>query len=204
MIRILLGQRGSLLRGALTAMLSREADITVVAALGQRDVLVQAAARERPNVAVLDFMLPGSISLSDLCRTLRRTVPACPVLIMMDRTACASGGGSLAKLAPHVGLIATESSPDHLVESIRSLDRGETVLDADLAVAVLKSGQNPLTKREQEVLRLAEAGAPAKEIAHQLFLNVGTVRNYLSRILAKTGARTRIEAIRIAQDAGWI
>jgi two-component system response regulator DesR len=78
------------------------------------------------------------------------------------------------------------------------------VLDTEVAVAALTAGDNPLTDREREVLRLALDGAPAKEIAKNLYLSTGTVRNYLSRILDKTGARTRIEAIRIAQEAGWI
>jgi two-component system response regulator DesR len=84
------------------------------------------------------------------------------------------------------------------------LARGEPVLDVELAVAALTAKDNPLTDRELDVLRLARNGAPTKEIASNLYLSAGTVRNHLARIVLKTGARTRQDAIRIAQDAGWI
>jgi two-component system, NarL family, response regulator DesR len=126
------------------------------------------------------------------------------VLILLDRQSGAGVSRSLARLAPRVGFLGTETSPYDLVESVRQMARGEPVLDAEVAVAALTADENPLTDRECEVLRMALDGAPAKEIAQRLYLSAGTVRNYLSRILAKTGARSRIEAIRIAQDAGWI
>jgi two-component system, NarL family, response regulator DesR len=103
-----------------------------------------------------------------------------------------------------VRLIATETSPAQLIENVRRMVRGETVLDIGLAVAALTSPGNPLTHRECQILKLVAAGTPVKDIAAQIFLTAGTVRNYLSRIVTKTGARTRIEAIRIAQRAGWI
>lgn len=202
-LRVLLGQRGTLLRSALAAVLSQQPDLEVVAELASREDVLPAAQRQNPHVAVLDFALPGTMPIDDLCWRLDRIRPACRVLLLADQEACARLA-VLAKLAPRVGLIATESSPAHLVDSVRRLARGDAVLDAELAVAALHGNGNPLTQREREVLQLAVDGAPAKEIARRLSLNVGTVRNYLSRSLSKTGARTRIEAIRIAQEAGWI
>lgn len=203
MIQVLLGQRGTLFRGALAAVLSAEPDLTVVAELDHTDDVLPLASQTKPDVSILDAALPGSIAVPELCPMLCAALPACGVLIVLDRQA---GGLSrtLAKLAPQVGFIGIDTSPDELVEGVRQLARGEPVLDAELAVAALTAGDNPLTERECEVLRLAVDGAPPKEIAQALYLSAGTVRNYLSRILAKTGARTRIEAIRIAQDAGWI
>jgi two-component system response regulator DesR len=203
-IQVLLGQRGTLFRGALATVLSAEPDLTVVAELDRADDILSIAAREQPDVAVLDASLPGPVTVGELCPALCQSLPACGVLILLDRPASAGLGRSLARLAPRVGFIGIETSTGDLVEGVRQLARGEPVLDAELAVAALTAGESPLTDREREVLRLAVDGTPPNEIARALFLSTGTVRNYLSRILAKTGGRTRIEAIRIAQDAGWI
>jgi two-component system, NarL family, response regulator DesR len=133
-----------------------------------------------------------------------RALPARGVLVLVDREQVLGASLQLARQAPRVGLIATDASPAELVDAVRHIARGEPVLDAGLAVAALTAEVNPLTGREQEVLQLASTGATTREIARRLSLSTGTVRNYLSRILAKTEARTRIEAVRIAQEAGWI
>jgi len=203
-IRILLGYRGALSRGALATVLAAEPDMVVVAEPARGEQVLAVAMQVRPDVAVLDFALPGGVAVGELSRTLCRTLPSCSTLIVIDRRSCAGIGRSLARLAPRVGLLGTESTPADLVDGVRSLVRGEPVLDAELAVAALRSVETVLTDRECEVLRQARLGATAKEIAKSLCLSTGTVRNYLSRVLAKTGARTRIEAIRIAQEAGWI
>jgi two-component system response regulator DesR len=135
---------------------------------------------------------------------LAEAAPGCAALVTLDRRSSAAIGPELVKLVPRVGLIATDATPTVLLDGVRRLYRGEAVLDVELAVAALTAKENPLTDREREVLRLARDGAPTKEIARRLYLSAGTVRNYLARIVAKTGARTRLEAIRIAQDAGWI
>jgi two-component system response regulator DesR len=204
LIRILLGQKGRLLRGVLAAALSREEDLEVVAQLGRGDDLLPVAGREQPQVVVFDCALPGTVPVCDLCPKLFAAVPGCGMLVILDPQSSVGAFNGLARLVPRVGLIGTEASPEDLVEGVRRLARGEAVLDTEVAVAALTASENPFTDREREVLRLALAGAPAKEIAKMLYLSTGTVRNYLSRILEKTGARTRIEAIRIAQEAGWI
>jgi two-component system response regulator DesR len=203
-IRILLGQRGLLLCGALAAMLSQEEDLQVVAQLADAREVLPAAQRVRPDLAVLDCTLPGTVAIDELCRGLFATVPDCGALVILDLQASAGLGTDLARLAPRVGLIATDASPTDLIDAVRQLSRGEPVLDVEVVVAALTAEENPFTGREREVLRLAVDGAPSKEIAKRLALSTGTVRNHLSRVVAKTGGRTRIEAIRIAQDAGWI
>jgi two-component system response regulator DesR len=203
LIRILLGREGRVWREALATVLRSEEDLEVVADLAQTDEVAVAAARKQPEVVVLDHALPGTLTVPDLCEKLGAAVPRSTVLVLMDQRGGALSS-ALAKLAPRVGVLATDATPGQLVESLRQLVRGEPVMDAKVAVAALTAKDNPLTEREREVLRLAGDGAPAKEIAAQLFLSAGTVRNYLSRVIAKTGARTRIEAIRIAQDSGWI
>jgi two-component system response regulator DesR len=203
-IRVLLAHQGTLLRGALAAVLSGEADMRVAAEVAHGDTLLPAAMEVQPDIAVLHHALPGTSPVTELCRRLAVTLPGCAALVMLDRRSAVTVGGALARLLPRVGLIATEASPAELVGSVRQLAKGEPVLDIRLAVVALTAQENPLTERECEVLRLAVDGTPAKEIAGRLFLSAGTVRNYLARIVSKTGARTRIEAIRIAQEAGWI
>jgi len=106
--------------------------------------------------------------------------------------------------AQAVGFVPQNAAPDFIAEAIRNAATGRKVIDPDLAFAALNAAKNPLTSREVDALRLAAAGATTEEIAGDLYLAVGTVRNYLSRVISKTGARNRVDAIRIAADAGWI
>lgn len=202
LIRILLCQKGTLWRTALATVLSQEDDLDVVAERSNGEEVLPTAVSERPHVVVLDADLPGGPPVDRLCELLRATAPACGVLLLMERKAPAAK--VIAALAPRVGLIGVDASPERLIAGIRDLAGGQPVMDPDLVLAMLSARDNPLTEREREVLFMASRGAPTREIAARLFLSAGTVRNYLSRALAKTGARTRIEAVRIAQDAGWI
>ncbi|WP_412543995.1 response regulator transcription factor [Longispora sp. K20-0274] len=200
----MLGHERALWRGALGAMLARERDLVVVAEVGRGEEILAVALRDRPDVVVLDIALPGTVEVDELCVTLCDQLPGAGILVLVDRRTCASIGATLTRLAPRVGFLATDASPRQLVEGIRQLASGKPVLDIEIAVAALSAENNPLTTREREVLRRAVDGAPAREIAAELFLSTGTVRNYLSSAVSKTGGRNRIEAIRIAQDAGWV
>jgi two-component system, NarL family, response regulator DesR len=203
-IRLLLADRAALSRRALAEVLDKEEDLRIVAEVGAADDVVPAAVRERPEAAVLNLNHSDSLPLTDICTDLQVAVPECSVLVVLDPATVGCTGAALARHLPRVGLIGIGATPAHLVRSVRRIVRGEAVLDADLAVVALTTRTNPLTDRESEVLSLAAAGVPLREIAEQIFLSTGTVRNYLYRIVTKTGARTRIEAIRIAQKAGWI
>lgn len=200
MITVMLGLRGRMLRGALVSVLSRHDDLEVVGEYEQADDLLAAARRARPAIAVVSPPLPGAADLSALCQDL----PTRGVLVLLDRQAACGASLALARLSPRVGLMVTDSSLEELIGGVRRLARGEPVLDPVLAVAALNAEVSPLTVREREVLRLVMTGATAQEAARTLCLTTGTIRNHVSRILTKTGARTRIEAIRVAQDAGWI
>lgn len=200
MIRVVLGHRGNLVRGALAAVLSQEADLDVVAQLEGADDALKTVAREKPQVIVLDPMLNGQMGIEELCGRL----PQGKVLLLIDQESVAAKRQALIRLAPRVGSIATDASPADLADAVRHMAGGRPVLDVELAVAALQAEDNPLTPRECEILQLVMTGATAQEVARKLCLSAGTVRNHLSRILAKTGARSRIEAIRKAQDAGWI
>jgi two-component system, NarL family, response regulator DesR len=204
LIRIALGQQGNLVRGALANLLSAEDDLQVIAELAELDELFMVAARVRPNVVVLHHTLAGPLPISDACAKLCESLPDCAVLALLDRRASTMMLGTLADLVPRVGMLAEEATPVELIDGVRRIAGGGPVLDARLTVVALTSGNNPLTERERDVLRRAADGLPVKEIAAELCLSVGTVRNYLSSCITKTHARTRIEAIRIAHDAGWI
>lgn len=203
MIRILLAQEGALLRAALIAFLSREPDFEVVAGLANAKELVNSVQEHRPDVALLDFDLPGADAVvTDVLGTPQ--VRGCRFLVLMDRRHSAAVGNSLGQHDGQFGFLTKGSGPGVLLDSIRRLAHGDVVVDPELALAALTARHSPLTDREREVLEIAASGVPIVDIAGQLSLTVGTVRNYLSRSISKTGARTRIEAIRIAQDAGWI
>jgi len=204
LIRIVLVQQGSIVRAALAKLLSQEQDLQVIADVADADEAFDAAMRVYPQVVVVEYSLPGKLTIGDLCANLLAAPADCAVLIMLDRRASASMIDGLARRAPRVGILPVDATPAQLTDAIRQIARGEPVLDIKLALTVLTAEHNPLTDRERQVLRRAAEGPSAKDIAAELFLSTGTVRNYLSSSISKIGARTRIEAIRIAHDSGWI
>lgn len=201
---LLLGHPNSLVGGALASVLSAAPDLQVVAELDQGDAVPMLAARERAQIAVLAADLPGSTSVGELCRTLQRELPRCRPLVLLERDSSPTLARSLIALTPWLGLVATDTGPTDLVSAVRRLGRGERVLDNGFAEAAQAGRTNPLTQRERDILRLTRYGAPPKEIATKLGMKVGTVRNHLIRTVIKTGARTRLEATHLAQEAGWI
>ena len=203
-IRVVLGHKGRLVRRALAQLLIQEHDLNVVAEVGRCDEVIPAAVREKPDVTVLDHAMSGLPVVQDTCAALLQAVPRGRILMIVDRDLSTMAGAELARMAPQVGLLATDASPAQLLDGVRRMSQGLPVLDVDIAVAALSANTSPLTRREQEVLLLATEGTPTKEIAAKLFLTEGTVRNYLSRIIAKVGARTLIEAVRRAQECGWV
>lgn len=201
-ITVVLGHPSPLLAAALSAVLTQSADMQVHAESSETRLLALAR-RRSPRVVVIDHDLAGP-AVHEFCRHLCTSLPHTRVLVITDHRRAGGRLGHLVKLAPQVGLMAAEAALADLIAGIRGLARGEPVLDARMAVAAFTADRNPLTDREREVLRIAQVGAPVNDIASKLHLSRGTVRNHLSRVLTKTGARTRIEAIRIAHDAGWI
>lgn len=201
-IRLVIGHRGKLVRGALAAVLSREPDLAVIAEYESADEILALCAGDPRLVVVLDPLLPGRLGIPQLCGRLDGQ----PVLLLIDReeTTSISLALTVAKESRSVGVIATDISPDDLVDAVRGVAEGRPVFDGGLALVALRAGGSPLTEREREVLLLIDTGATVQEVARSLSLSAGTIRNYLSRILAKTRARSRIEAIRKAQNAGWI
>jgi two-component system, NarL family, response regulator DesR len=200
-IRVLIAEDMHLIRGALVALLSREDDIDVVAELDRGDEVVETALRTRPNVAVLDIDLPGIDGL-DAAQQLHQRLPSCQILVL---TGLSQPGHLLRALKVHVrGFLLKDSPAPMLADAIRRVANNERVLDTELVAAALDTGESPLTPRETEVLRAAESGRSTDEIAGALILSSATVRTYLSNAITKVGGRNRLEAIRIARDAGWL
>lgn len=201
MIRVMLAEDMHMVRGALVALLELEPDLDVVADVASGDEIVPVAQRVRPDVVVIDIDLPGLDGLS-AARLLHERLPECRTLILtslgrpgtMRRALSAKVGGFLIKDAP-----AAE-----LADAIRKVARGLRVIDNQLALAAWDTRMCPLTTRELEVLRLSAEGEGVVEIAARLFLTKGTVRNYLTSAATKLNARNRVDAIRIAGDAGWL
>lgn len=201
MIRVLIAEDMHLIRGALVALLSLEDDMEVVAELDRGDEIVPNALRTQPDVAVLDIDLPGVDGLT-AAGQLYDKLPECRCLVL---TGLSQPGNLLRALKVHVrGFIIKDAPADTLADGIRRVAAGERVIDPDLVAAALETGASPLTQREADVLRAAEDGISTDQIATHLALSPATVRNYLSNAITKVGARNRIDAIRIARNAGWL
>jgi two-component system response regulator DesR len=190
-----------MIRGALVALLSLEDDMQVVAELERGDQIVQTALDTRPDVAVLDIDLPGLDGLT-AAEQLHAQLPECRTLVLTGLT---QPGNLLRALKAHVrGFIIKDAPAETLAAGIRRIVEGQRVIDPDLVAAALETGSTPLTARETDVLRAAEHGITTEQIASRLSLSPATVRNYLSNAISKVGGRNRIDAIRIARNAGWL
>jgi two-component system, NarL family, response regulator DesR len=200
-IRVLVADDQALVRGALAAMLGLEPDIEVVAQVSSGDEVLGAARGCRPDVALLDVQMPGLDGIA-AAGELRRELPDCRVVVCT--TFGRPGYLTRAMAAGVVGFVVKDAPPEQLVDAVRRVHAGLRVVDPALAAESLATGQSPLTDREREVLRVASDGGTIADIARALFLSQGTVRNHLSSAIGKTGARTRAEAARVAEDRGWL
>jgi two-component system, NarL family, response regulator DesR len=200
-IKVLLADDQHLVRGALAALLTLEGDIEVVAEVGRGDELVQAARESGAEVALVDVEMPGLDGLAATA-ALHTALPSCRVLILT--TFGRPGYLRRAMEAGALGFMVKDAPPEQLADAIRRVASGERVVDPVLAAESLAGGANPLTGREQDVLAAARGGATVADIARQLYLSEGTVRNYLSSAIAKTGTRNRVEAVIHAEQHGWL
>ncbi|MET8232749.1 response regulator transcription factor [Micromonospora sp. NPDC005298] len=201
MLRILLAEDVAMVRGALVALIELEQDLRVVAAVKDGTDIVPTALTCRPDVAVLDIALPGLDGLSAAAQ-LRTELPECRTLILTSLGR--SGTVSRALTARVSGFLLKDSPPEDLAKAIRAVAEGRRVIDPQLALSAWDCGENPLSTREHEVLRLTAQGADPAEIALSLHLSVGTVRNYLTTVVVKLHARNRVEAVKMAYDSGWL
>jgi two-component system response regulator DesR len=197
MIRILIAEPTTLAREGLVALLGRESDIELAATVRHREEVVTTARAVRPNVALLAAAFPDLDGIT-VAAGLHAAVPSC-------RCALLSSGWRSVDLRRAVaagvrGFLVWDSPAQFLTDAVRQVAVGRQVVDPRLSFGE----QCPLTTRETDTLRAAAEGSTTAEIATALCLSEGTVRNYLSRAIAKTGARNRVGAIRIAGESGWL
>jgi len=172
-----------------------------VAEVGRGDEVVAAAREHRPDVALLDIEMPGGDGI-EAARALASAVPDCRAVILTT-----FGRPGFLRRAMEVGaagFLVKDAPVAELARGIRAVMTGERVIDRELAAAALALGATPLSAREADVLRASADGSTVAGIAARLFLSEGTVRNYLSSAIGKTGARTRVEAARVAEEKGWL
>jgi two-component system, NarL family, response regulator DesR len=200
-VRILLVESMSLLRGALATVLSAEADLDVVGELGRIEEVVPIAKTARPGIIVINVDLLANTP-GDMADELTKELPDCALVMLVQVDMPRAVWDELETRVD--GFIGKDTAPAQLTDYLRRVAGGERVIDPALAVAAWAAPRNPLSKRECEILRVAAQGLTSVEIAYARHLAVGTVRNYLSSIMRKTRARTRLEAVRIASEAGWL
>lgn len=200
-IRLLLAEDQELVRTALCTLLDLEDDFAVVAAVGRGDQVAEAAREHRPDVALLDIEMPGLDGLA-AAAVLAQQAPWCRVVILT--TFGRAGYLRRAMEAGALGFVVKDAPAEVLADAIRRVAAGERVVDPELAAATLAAGASPLTARERDVLNASRSGAGVAEIAAKLYLSEGTVRNYSSSAIAKTGTRNRSEALRVADERGWL
>ncbi len=201
MIKLLLADDQTMIRSALATLLELEEDFEVVAQVGRGDEVVQAARDSGAEVALLDIEMPGMDGLA-AAAAMHQQLPACQLIILTSfgrpgylRRAMEAGAS---------GFVVKDAPAEQLADAVRRVARGERVVDPALAAATLAGGASPLTGRERDVLVAARDGATVADISTKLFLSEGTVRNYLSAAIAKTGVRNRVEAVRAADQRGWL
>jgi two-component system response regulator DesR len=200
-IRILIAEDQAMVRGALAALLAFEPDLEVVAQVAAGDEVLAAAREAKADVALLDIEMPGMDGI-EAAAALRDQVPETIPLILTTfgqpaylRRAMEAGAR---------GFLVKDQPAERLANAIRRAAAGERVVDPELAVAALADADSPLTPREREVLKASADGSPVSDISARLYLSEGTVRNYLSSAIGKTGARNRAEALRVARERGWL
>jgi two-component system response regulator DesR len=200
-IRTLVAEPTTLTREGLVALLNRERDIECIAAVQRADDALTAARALRPDVAVLAAAFPDMDGIA-VAQALHDKLPGCHCAILSQEPR----PGDLQRVfEAHLhGFLAHDCPAEFIAEAVRQLATGNKVIDPRLTFSVLDALACPLTIREGEALKLAAQGLTTAEIAAGLCLSTGTVRNYLSRAIAKTGGRNRVDAIRIAGQEGWL
>ncbi|MEU5262367.1 response regulator transcription factor [Amycolatopsis sp. NPDC021455] len=201
MIRVLVAEDMHIVRGALVALLRLEPDIEVVAEVASGLEILPMARQAAADVAVIDIDLPGKDGLT-AAGELHEQLPGCRTLILTSL----GRPGTLRRAldAKVAGFLLKDAPPERLAHAIRGVVAGRRMVDGDLALAAWDSVDCPLTGRELDVLRMTAQGYGTVEIAARLYLSAGTVRNYLTAVVSKLNARNRVDAIRIAQESGWV
>ncbi|MEV6489329.1 response regulator transcription factor [Actinoplanes sp. NPDC051633] len=200
MIRLLLADDEDMFRGALAALLELEDDLTVVVQASTTTEAVRLALEHRPDIAVLDLEMPPADGL----RAVAEIRAALPTRIVLVTRHARPGVLRRALSAGVSGFVPKTTAANRLAEIIRDVDAGRRYVDPDIAASALTEDTCPLTGRELDVLRAARMGGSVNDIATEVHLAPGTVRNYLSTAMTKLGVRSRHAAAHRAWEEGWI
>lgn len=200
MIRIVIAEDQRILRGALGTLLDFEEDMEVVGEAENGKEALYLIQTKKPDICLLDIEMPIKSGL-EVAEELKKSGSTCRVIILT--TFARPGYFERAVKAGVDGYLLKDGSIEELAESIRRVMAGKREYAAELIISSYEE-ENPLTKREQEILTLASEGLTGKEISERLFLSSGTVRNYTSEILQKLNVKNKIEAIAVAKEKGWI
>jgi DNA-binding response regulator len=215
MIHVIVADDQALIRGALSALIDLEDDMHVVAqAADGREAIAAVEAYTAENsrgdqaskaastlVVIMDVEMPVIDGISAAAALKERGANA---RVLMVTTFGRPGYVQRALDAGAVGFIVKDAPAEQLLEAIRRTSQGLRTVDPALAVDALTKGQSPLSAREVEVLRAFESGGTVEDVASELMLSAGTVRNYVSSAMDKTHARTRAEALKVATENGWL
>lgn len=201
MLRIVLAEDQAMVRGALVALLRLEPDIEVVGEAADGEIAWELTRKHKPDLLVSDIEMPKLTGL-ELAQRLHQD-KSNQTRVVIVTTFARAGYLRRALDAGVRGYLLKDLPSAQLAEALRQVHRGGRVIDQQLAMAAWTE-QDPLSDRERQVLRLAGEGASSAEIAEQLALSQGTVRNYLSEIFSKLGVSNRIEAHRLARQQGWL
>lgn len=200
-ITIVIVDDQALIRGALAALLDLEPDLQVIGEAGLGEDGVEVVRQIRPDVVLMDVELPGIDGIEATARLSRARVGS---KVLVVTTFGRPGYLRRAMQAGASGFVVKDTPAKQLAEAVRRIHAGLRVVDPALAADSLAVGESPLTPRETEVLRTAAQGGTVSDIAREVHLSEGTVRNHLSSAIGKTLARNRADAVRIAQDSGWL
>ena len=205
-IRVLLAEDQTMLRGALAALLELESDICVVANAPNGREALRLARQHAPDIVITDIEMPEMTGL-ELAAALKESTPAAgarPPRIIILTTFARAGYLRRALDAGARGYLLKDSPASELAEAIRRVHTGLRAVDPALAAEAWSAEDDPLTDRERQILQRAGDGRTSADIASELHLSEGTVRNYLSEAIAKLGAANRVDAARIARSRGWL
>ncbi|WP_445356164.1 response regulator [Microbulbifer sp. EKSA008] len=201
MIKVLLVEDQAMVRGALRALLDLEKDIRVVATASNGREALEIFDNCSPDLVVSDIEMPGMTGL-ELAEQLQRLIN--PPKVVMLTTFSRSGYIRRALNAGVNGYLLKDAPPSQLASCIRQVSAGKTVVAPELVQQALKCGDNPLSTKEQKILQLAYTGKTTEEIAREISLSAGTIRNYIHSSCQKLNVSNRVEAARLAQNYGWI
>jgi two-component system response regulator DesR len=201
MIRVVLAEDQALVRGALAALLRLEPDFDIIGLASNGKEALALCEQLQPDIVLTDIEMPQVTGL-ELCAAVKERRLGAKVIIVT--TFARAGFLRRALEAGACGYLLKDAPAEHLAAAIRTVHAGGRAIAPELALETRSGPSDPLTERERQVLRLAGEGSSTADIARQIHLSEGTVRNYLSEAISKLGAGNRIEACRLARDAGWL